>query len=322
MKFLSLDRLAGPGNSLAENFEILCLELVKADKPNHRTFRLSAPDSGIDIYSRDTRGEIHFAFQCKAYSRYRSNLLSSISNSVNAANCSFEEYPWSYYILTIPFVPSISQRTKIEKVLRSCQQKFLICDGDELESHLFRYPFVARRFFPDLLLVTPTEQGSITLGFTDLSPTLEIKLHVHTWGQVIPVRASPDAKCGSLLQLLKGQLSLPLKGYISCVAQVEYDVVWRLALEEKRQRELDENKSLSEEGLTNGSVIALKYNIVMTHRGQAFGGFRESYVYLTSFFDSTKHNLPKDIAEYDSIMNYWLDYELRQREYRLADARH
>src|SRR5438270_11453553 len=107
MKFLSLERLFGPGKSTDEDFEIMSLELVKAEYLHHECFRLSAPDGGIDIYARAVvKDDLNFAFQCKAYPTFRSSLLQAVARSAQTAGSSNNDYPWDQYILIIPFVPT------------------------------------------------------------------------------------------------------------------------------------------------------------------------------------------------------------------------
>lgn len=328
MKFLSLERLVGPGKSLDENFEIMCLELIKALLPLHESFRLSPPDGGIDIYSRaTTENGLNLAFQCKAYPTFKTNLVQAITKSVRAALSSAKTYPWNRYHLIIPFVPTAHQRVKLEEVLRESHtlpKTYLpnIVDGDELEATLFRYPSVARRFFPNVIVVTPSEQARIVLGYPDDPAMLQLDLRVFTWKQIIPVRVSPNAKAGSLLQMLIGQLSLPIKGSIECAGSHDYDVNWELILEGEPECVLDLEKTLPEQGAVSGKTIFLRYN----YSAIGFGAFASGidrgahpekyyfYTILESLFGSKKYEKPVGAREFEDDFSYWLDVELKSRE--------
>jgi len=315
MKFLSLERLVGPGRSQDENFEIMNLELIKADLPQHESFRLSAPDGGIDIYSKSPTGDWSPAFQCKAYPRFRPDLVSAVSKSASSAKRSAQSYPWSEYILIIPFVPTSAQRTKLFDALRDCGGEFSIYDGDELEAKLFRHPAVARRFFPELLIATSSEHSRIVLGLSGDPSMIELKLLIHTWGQTVPVEVSPDAKCGSLLNLLVGQLGLPVKGSIACVTVVWYKVRWHLILETATQDVLlDPDKTLRDEGVPSGATIALKYNISFAGGMKAYGGVREEYVSLSSYSGQRQYAMPKRVWKRENALRHWIDHELKGQE--------
>ena len=105
------------------------------------------PDGGIDIFARSRDGTGDAAFQCKAYPRFRSDLLRSAATSAAAAARSRPDYAWDQYVLVVPFIPSSGQRIKIEAALRHCGGAFQITDADELEATLFRYPDIARKIF-------------------------------------------------------------------------------------------------------------------------------------------------------------------------------
>jgi hypothetical protein len=334
MKFLSLERLVGPGKSVDENFEIMNLELIKAELPLHESFRLSPPDGGIDIYSRATTDKgINLAFQCKAYPTFKSNLVQATAKSARAALSSVNVYPWNKYNLIIPFVPTRDQRVKLEEVLRECYTlpKLYsphIVDGDELEATLFRHTSVARRFFPNLIVVTLSEQGRIVLGYPDDPAMLQLDLRVHTWNQMIPVRFSPNAKAGSLLQMLIGQLTLPIKGSIEAVGYNSYDIKWELILEGEPECVLDLEKTLPEQGVISGKTIFLRYS----YSAKGFGAFSSGldrsshpekyyfYTILESFFDQKIHEKPEGVREFEDEFSYWLDVELKSRESVLQES--
>jgi hypothetical protein len=327
MKFLSLERLVGPGKSVDENFEIMNLELLKVDLPQHESFRLAAPDGGIDIFCRAIADNcVNLAIQCKAYPTFRFNLVRAVAESSHAAVSSIEMYPWKRYVLSIPFVPTALQRTRLQEALKECtlvdhRYKPHICDGDELEATLFRYPSVARRFFPDLTIVTPSEQGRIILGYPDDPSMLQLTLKIYTWRQTFPVSVSPTAKAGSLLQMLIGQLTLPVKGSVPFFMQ-GYDIKWELILETETEPILDLEKTLPEQGVTRGATISLKYNFSLTGWGAfADGGAHirnhpEEHhlkMYLESFFDNKIYDKPIGIRELPNFED-WVADNLRASE--------
>lgn len=335
MKFLSLERLAGPGRSLDENFEIMSLELIKAEFRHHESFRLSAPDGGIDIYSRAKERDVpNIAFQCKAYPTFKSNLLQSVAKSARTALSSIKRYPWNRYMLIIPFVPTGIQRIKLEEALDGRHRgiseadrrivrvftgpdlQFHIIDGDELEATLYRHPSIARRFFPTTVVITPSERGRITLGFPDDPSMLQIELRIYTWEQVMPVTVTATAKAGSLLQMLIGQLALPVKGSVARIGGGKqwYDIKWELILEGDPKHALDLEKTLPEQNVFSGAVIALRYSFSVAETVNFFGGSKDSFVGLKSFYNNRVFEIPEGVNQYEDILSYWINKTLKVNE--------
>ncbi len=314
MKFLNLDHLDGPGRSIGENFELLNLELIKADLPNSEVFRIAAPDGGIDIYCRSLKGGWNQAIQCKAYPRFRTDLVTAVAESARAAVRSAQDYPWDRYVLIIPFVPTIGQRSKLKAVLPQGKSEYYIIDGDELEATLFRHPGVARRFFPNLIIVTPTEDGRLSLGYPDDTARLQIKLRIRSWKQTIPVTISPDAKAGSLLQVLIGQLSLPVKASVLAVGTSWHDIIWEL-IHENEGCVLDLDQTLRDQGVLTGATVGLRYKISIIDSAQFMRDEPETpYVSLESFFGHQQYPLPTGVDRIDDIVQQCLDAHLRSRE--------
>jgi hypothetical protein len=124
MRLLNLDLLVGPGDSVSENFEILCLELAKGEFPDHDCFRVRPPDRGIDIYIRAPNNPSESTvIQCKAYRNFRHQLTAEVATSLSGALAASADYPWSRYILSIPFVPTYDQRRDLEQVLYACERE-------------------------------------------------------------------------------------------------------------------------------------------------------------------------------------------------------
>jgi hypothetical protein len=338
VKFLCLEHLAGPGDSVDENFEIMNLELIKAILPQYESFRLSAPDGGIDIYSRDTTGAgENFAFQCKAYPTFRPNLVQAVEKSIHSALSSANLFPWTHYNLVIPFVPTRNQRWKLEEVFQSANLKskfglghseryFHIVDGDELEATLFRHPSVARRFFPNLVVVTPLEQGKIVLGYPNDPSLLQVNLKFHTVNQIVPVNVSQDTKAGSLLQMLIGQLGLPVKAAVICVTKSYYDIQWSLILAGKPERVIDLEKTLPEQNVTQGATIYLRYYFSCTIGSAAHGldyskKIEMNYrVVLLSFFEHTVHEGTTEDWYRFNAEDYWLKHYLKAAQSNLLKS--
>ena len=217
MQFFNLDFLQGPGDSLAENFELLNLELARIDLAPSEVFRLSPPDGGIDIFSIGRPDRANVAFQCKAYRKYRSDLLPAIRESVASANRATSDYKWDIYYLVIPFVPTKDQRAKIALELKECRGESHICDADEIESGLFRHQQVANRFFPRIIIASSCDGAGFVLGLPGSVNTrsIDLTLHLREWGQSIPITVSEDATVRGLLNLIIAKFSLPFSGNIS-----------------------------------------------------------------------------------------------------------
>lgn len=310
MRILSLERLSGPGRSMAENFELLVLELFKAEYPGGQTFRLAAPDRGIDIYSvlaDGTRG----ALQCKAYATFRADLLTGIKASLDAALNAKTTYPWDEYILVLPFVPTADQRRRITETSTASGVAVTITDGDELETLLFRHPSVASRFFAGLIIDDRPGVAAIVLGVDQPGQMLELVLRIHSWGQQIHVRASPDAPVASLLSALLGRLSLPRKASVSYVSAAWFDIEWQLVVEEDADRLLNPEKTLAEEGAVSGTVLALRYELRMTGSAK-FWENRRRYVHLEQTWKTTMHELPDNVDTYDGWVRFWVDQSLSE----------
>ncbi|MGA2916615.1 MAG: hypothetical protein ABSE89_11375 [Sedimentisphaerales bacterium] len=233
MELLSLDRLVGPGASFSENFEILCLELIKAAGGDYKEcYRLSPPDRGVDIVIAMANG-ITIAYQCKAYPRFTSGLLSELAGSIEKAIASQSEIRWDDYWLIIPFVPTAQQRQKLIKVLKQYRGHVGILDGDELEARLFNFPDIAARFFPSLKIVWPPQKNILVFQTKRSTEIVSTCLRSVRTGQLIPIEVSPDITCGGLVQFLKYALRLPdhviTKDTDDMVLSRE-EICWKLSL--------------------------------------------------------------------------------------------
>src|SRR5438046_867979 len=110
MRLLNLDLLQGPGESLDENFELLCLELAKRRFPNHECYQVKSPDGGIDIYARcKTDPKRSIAIQCKAYKKFTSSLAREAAESYAKAAQTKESFHWESYIFCLPLVMTLEQ---------------------------------------------------------------------------------------------------------------------------------------------------------------------------------------------------------------------
>jgi len=324
MRFFKFEQLVGPGKSLAENFEILNLELVKADIPDSEVFRLSAPDGGIDIYSRppNVKGKAKLALQIKAYSIFRPDLLRAIEQSCVAAKKASNEYPIDVYIVVIAFVPTASQRTGIEAVIKQHHKNFKLCDADEIEACLFRHPGIAKRFFPNVVIASPFEKSGIVLGFQNLPEMLELQLVMKTWGQTIPIKVSLDAQIASLVNLLIGQLDLPVKGGIHSIKTVEYAIDWTLVclIESDSIREVDQAKTFRDEGLLANAKVSLRARVRPTSEIDfiAYDNFagapemRKRRLILESFFNSNESDVTGDDRSYVEIFGFHVSEAIRR----------
>jgi hypothetical protein len=223
--------------------------------------------------------------------------------------------------LVIPFLPTARQRIKLERALQSCDGPFHIADSDELGASLFKHGDIVSRFFPGVSVIRPSRDGAIGLGYPDSSGMLHLNLHIHSWNESLPLIVSPSVKIGSILQLLLGQLSLPIYGTIMCVAVHYYEIRWVLLLERrsplfpllKRQRRLKPDRSLSEERVSDGATVSLRYEI--SHKSSArFMGASGSYVNLRSYFETTSYDVPDELEKYDDMMQQRMNLHMQRLE--------
>jgi len=270
MRILSLDRLVGPGQSIGENFEILCLELVKATAgPLSQYFRNSSPDRGVDIYYENDNGVV-YAYQCKAYSTFRANLISSLKKSIKAANHSFEKKPWDYYVLIIPFVPTAGQRDRLEEVLKTCKGKSHIIDGDEIETRLFYSLEIASRFFPTVTVAIPPDNEEIILKTGDNCRIIRTYLQSIRTGQRIAILASADATCNGLVNLLNSILKLPDMVIVSALGLPvsKEEIHWQLSVvRDGKEVKLSPEMSLEQAGVREGNTLRLSYHTEIKFTG-------------------------------------------------------
>ena len=74
--------LRGPGQSVAENFEILCLALLRAEHPNGNHQCIEAPDRDIDILGVEVVAAEKRAYECKAYQSFSAALTRAVGESL------------------------------------------------------------------------------------------------------------------------------------------------------------------------------------------------------------------------------------------------
>jgi hypothetical protein len=277
MKLLSLERLIGPGKSVDENFEIMCLELVnKAGDGKSRAHRNLPPDGGIDIYEPDRLT----AYQCKAYSQFRSDIITAISKSAEKAKNNLKTVPFDAYVLMIPFVPTQKQRGNIEKAMKIAKSYTYICDGDEIESRLFEHPEVASRFFQSVIVIFPP-QGEIVLKTDDPRPMVQLFLKSEKTGQRIPISASPNVTCEGLLNYLNFILKLPssIRLLAGNLLEQSEEIRWFLSvMRDGNKSYLDHDVTLEKAGISDGDIIFLgfKYDIRVSYGYSKDIGLRDS----------------------------------------------
>lgn len=268
MKFLSLERMVGPGRSQAENFEILCLELVKdPGKSPSRAHRNLPPDGGIDIYNPDASGS-RIAYQCKAYGKFTGALLAAVEQSARKARETAASTPFDYYVLLIPFVPTLQQRKKLEQALSLAGSRTVVCDGDELETRLFNSPHTIGRFFPGVTVVFAPGSQELTLS-TGHSGTVRLYLESVNTEQRVPVSVSTDATVAGLTHFLVTALRLPDTYKVKASSFHEGgDLVWRLArVDESGPCPLPPGDSVASSGLWDGDVLTLTFSTVVEFSG-------------------------------------------------------
>jgi hypothetical protein len=269
VKFLSLERIVGPGNSTDENFEILCLHLAKiaVDDPSavHRNL---PPDGGIDIYYE---GSTSVAYQCKAYSQFRGDLVRAVENSAIKARNASVTAPFDVYALMIPFVPTRNQRQKLEEALMKSGSKTHIVDGDELEQRLFGAPQIATQFFPSVTIIMPPNCETLEL-ITGHGKIINLHVQSVQTGQKIPLKVSSGASIQGVVNFLVALLRLPNTFVFNASSFYESgDLEWRLTV--KRfgiKKRLSSVKTLEEVGVRNKDIVHLVFEKTVNFSGGFF----------------------------------------------------
>lgn len=265
MGIFSLDRLVGPGRSRSEDFELLCLELVRArGEISSDAYRIASPDGGIDIYDPERR----LAYQCKAYPVFRNDLVRAVRVSACAAKRSNADFPFRAYVLMIPFVPTKEQRVKLTDALAKSEGQVRIIDADNIETRLYDSPKVAARFFPSILVLIPPQCPEIVLKTGD-SPTIHIRLASIKTGQQIPIRVSADALVIGLRHFIIALLRLPDTYSITAASSVSSgEIQWALSVVRGGSSVLlPDNVTLADAGVRDGEILHLFFENRATIRG-------------------------------------------------------
>ena len=267
MKLLSLDRLSGPGNSVDENFELLCLDLTEIALDDQSTVhRNRSPDGGIDLYLVSPKCTL--AYQCKAYSQYRPDLVRSVEKSALMASKASVKTPFDAYILMIPFVPTRDQRLKLEQALKKSGAKTDIVDGDQLERRLFDKPEIAARFLPSVTVVIPPNCEALEL-VTGKGKLLELHVESIRTGQRIRLRVSSGALVAGVVNFLVAVLRLPNRFSVDAASFFHSgELHWRLAVtRETKTIELSSDETLEEAGVRDNEAIHLVFEQEVQFRG-------------------------------------------------------
>ncbi len=267
MRVLSLERLVGPNDSTAENFELLILSLLKERSRTapDEWHRIKSPDHGIDLFNPRSR----LAIQCKAYSRFRADLVRSVARSAQQAVRAQKEYNWTSYGLAIPFVPTGDQRLKLNKALSQAGEEHFIYDGDHIEAILYTQPEIVNRFFPTVTLVLAIPGGPIRLDTGSGKPLRKLFLKSFKTGQSFEFLVSSDATCGGLVNLVLSALRLPESvavnphGLPSLVAHLK----WNLTTGGNPEDSLDPQKTLLDSGIVDGTILFLRWDLEIIRRG-------------------------------------------------------
>jgi hypothetical protein len=260
MRFLSLERLEGPGKSIDENFELLCLDLSKIGSDNLPSdiHRILPPDGGIDVYFAGSTDKI--AYQCKAYPHFRSDLVRAVKKSAHMACVASSKTPFDVYVLVIPFVPTREQRRKLEEALKESGAKPLIVDGDELERRLFDAPQIATRFFPSVTIIMPPSCDALQLS-TGQGELINLHIESIRTGQTIPLKVSSGAQVHGVVNFLVAVLRLPNTFTINAASFVSSgDLHWKLAVVRDGKRTvLSSDETLEEAGVGKNAVLHLVF---------------------------------------------------------------
>lgn len=294
MAVFDLYWLRGPGSSTDENFEILSLELLKAEFPQGQYHRVGAPDQGIDIlgYEGDPHPKIItvgrgvpdeallVAYQCKAYSRFTSSFVRAVRQSMETAikaRSSSSSLNWQQYCLITPLLLTARQRGELYELWKYHELTPDIKDIDYLEQLLYKHEHVRIRFFPDFLILIPEKHTPIQIGFPEFSKTVDIVLHIHRYAQDIPLRIPSGITIHGVIQILIDKLSLPTQAIVHTISTNNFTIDWNLYLAQEHQKPLDKSKTLEQLQIANNSQVELKYELNIKAIINYFGGGRSPY---------------------------------------------
>jgi hypothetical protein len=268
MRLFQFPWLRGPGKSSDENFEILALELLKAHYPEGGHFRVGAPDGGIDILGEESVvnhwgrivGKVKVAYQCKAYSAFRSDLVHAVSQSLESAlktRSTESSLSWEKYTLIVPLLLSKKQRMRIEHAWTSKGLEASILDIDSIESLLYAFEDVRTRFFPDFGFIIPRENKPIQVGFPDTSDTVEISIFLHRFQAAVDFTVPLDLTVAGFLEILVQELSLPIMSKYHDWSTRFFRMDWNLVPSDQPESPFDRTQSFRQLGIRDQTQFEL-----------------------------------------------------------------
>jgi len=267
---------------------------LRAEFPEGDHQRVGAPDSGIDIIGAEPNpltkpspfntGDNpqkcnRVAYQCKAYRRFTSSLLTAISSSIASAlkAQSSSALRWDTYALVTPLLVTASQREKLQELWEKNKLTMDLRDIDWLERLLFVHDQVRSRFFPNFVVLFPPEHVPIHIGFPDTSDTISLFLYVKRYDQRIQLNVPLDLSVDGLVAILVEKLCLPTQAHVHSIGTRHFDIEWNLHLSSKREAPLDKKMSLRSIGISNDSQVELVHKLNVTWSMGYYGGVRPPY---------------------------------------------
>jgi hypothetical protein len=149
-------KVVAPATSFGEAWELLCLELLRADTGDTTIQRLAPPDRGVDILSTATRT----AYQCKSSERgvFGSIAADPCLDSIDSAKGAKSSLGWESFCFAVnaPFtgaaLSKIYERADFVGVSRPA-----ILPPEHWSGLCEKHPTVAARFLDYRMLVTEAE---------------------------------------------------------------------------------------------------------------------------------------------------------------------
>jgi hypothetical protein len=282
MRLFQLPWLRGPGTSHDENFEILVLELLKARYPEGGHFRVGAPDGGIDIFGEESAtnyrghivGKAKVAYQCKAYSAFRSDLVYSVNQSLERAQetrSTESSLWWERYTLIVPLLLSKKQRMRIEHAWTSKGLEASILDIDSIENLLYEFEDVRTRFFPDFGFIIPRQNKPIQVGFPGASDTVEISIFLHRFQTAVDFTVPLDLTVAGFLEILVQELPLPIMSKYHDWSTRYFRLDWNLVPSDQPDSPLDKAQSFRRLGIANQTQFELHSSEILITATMYFG---------------------------------------------------
>jgi len=286
MPVFDLHWLRGPASSVNENFEVLCLELLREEFPGCGHFRLSSPDCGIDILGTEpfqqktatvsgSPKSLKVAYQCKAYARFSFDLHRAIGASMASAisvRAHSTTLTWDRFAVILPQLLTAMQRERLHTLWTRNQLPPDIRDIDWIERLLYQHGDVRARFFPEFVVVLPNKGRPLEIGFPNGSEGhQQLVLYLSRFEQRLPLECSPDLTVQGLISILIDELHLPTQAQVHSITTSNFAIEWDLYLTSSRSNPLDRMRTIRDLELPRGAEVVLVHSLQITLNMSYFG---------------------------------------------------